>query len=253
MKHRLGFNRPVLSRLALALALATVACATVAAAALGGGKGRPYEFRGELLNASSTSVQVQIDGGNHAALRALLGQSQDQTFTLGAKTEILIWSHGVPHVAAITDLHQGDEVTVRVRGVRGASLAEIEGTPAATVADRGANAGGASKPLYLYVGSVTGPQSGGHVALHVTGGNWRALKSMLGVASLDQTFTYGDGTIFLLWQGKVPTVIDPSMLKAGDRITIRIRAPRTDTLAQVEATPANHIGDHEPGNPQTQN
>ena len=44
----------------------------------------------------------------------------------------------------------------------------------------------------------------------MTGGNWRALKSLLGVASLDQTFTYGDGTIFLLWQGKVPTVIDAS-------------------------------------------
>jgi hypothetical protein len=240
-------------RLVLALALATAVFATVAAAALGGGKGRPYEFRGELLNASATSVQVQIDGGNHAALRALIGQSQDQTFTLDAKTEILVWSHGVPHVAAVTDLKQGDEVTVRVRAAAGASLTQIEGTPAGIVADRGANAGGASRPLYLYVGTVTGAQSGGHIGLHVTGGNWRALRSMLGVASLDQTFTYDDGTIFLLWQGKVPTVIDASQLKAGDRITIRIRAPRADTLAQVEATPANHVGDHEPGDPQTQN
>jgi hypothetical protein len=240
-------------RLVLALALAAVAFATVAASALGGGKDRPYEFRGELLNVSTTSVQVQIDGGNHAALRALLGQSQDQTFALGAKTEILIWSHGVPHVAAVTDLRQGDEVTVHVRAAAGASLATIEGTPAATLADHGATNGGGSRPLYLYVGTVTGPQSGGHIALHVTGGNWRALKSMLGVAALDQTFTYDDGTIFLLWQGKVPTVIDPSQLKSGDRITIRVRAPRTDTLAQVEATPANHVGDHEPGNPQAQN
>jgi hypothetical protein len=74
---------------------------------------------------------------------------------------------------------------------------------------------------------------------------------MLG-QSLDQTFTYDDGTIFLLWQGKVPTVIGPSQLKAGDRITIRVRAPRADTLAQVEAVPAAHVGDHEPGNPETQ-
>jgi hypothetical protein len=72
---------------------------------------------------------------------------------------------------------------------------------------------------------------------------------MLGQA-LDQTFTYDDGTIFLLWQGRVPTVIDPSQLIAGDRITIRIRAPRLSTLAQVEATPANHVGDHEPANPE---
>ena len=58
--------------------------------------------------------------------------------------------------------------------------------------------------------------------------------------------TYDDGTIFLLWQGRVPTVIGPSQLKAGDRITVRIRAPRESSLAQVEATPAAHVGDHEP-------
>jgi hypothetical protein len=75
---------------------------------------------------------------------------------------------------------------------------------------------------------------------------------MLG-QSLDQTFSYSDGTIFLLWQGKVPTVIDASQLKAGDRITIRIRAPRADTLAQVGAVPAAHVGDHEPGDPAVQN
>jgi hypothetical protein len=46
----------------------------------------------------------------------------------------------------------------------------------------------------------------------------------------------------------VPSVIDPSQLKAGDRITVRIRAPRTSTLAQVESTPARHVGDHEPAN-----
>ena len=83
-------------------------------------------------------------------------------------------------------------------------------------------------------------------------GNWKALHAMLG-QSLDQTFTYDDGTIFLLWQGRVPTVIDASQLKAGDRITIRVRAPRAATLAQVEAVAANHVGDHEPGDPMTQN
>jgi hypothetical protein len=240
-------------RLLLTIALATVAFATVAAVALGGGKGRVFEFRGELLNASSSSAQLQIDGGNHAALRALLGQSQNQSFALDAKTEILVWSHGVPHVAAITDLKQGDEVTLRVRASGGSSLAQIEATAAAVLADRGPNAGnGGSRPLWLYAGTVTGAQSGGHIALHVMSGNWRALQSMLG-QSLDQSFSYDNGTIFLLWQGKVPTVIDASQLKAGDRITIRVRAPRADTLAQVEAVPAAHVGDHEPGDPATQN
>jgi hypothetical protein len=141
---------------------------------------------------------------------------------------------------------------VNVRAPHGATLQTIESTPAGTVGDLGTATNGPSRPLYLYVGTVTGPQSGGHIALHVTSGNWRGLQTMLG-QPLDQTFSYDDGTIFLLWQGKVPTVIDASHLQAGDRITIRIRAPRQSTLAQVEATPANHVGDHEPGDPMTQN
>ena len=236
-------------KLVLALILAAAVTSTAATA---GGKGRVYQFRGELVNASSTSLQLQVEGGDHAALKALIGQSQVQSFTLGDKTEVLVWSHGTPHVAAVADLKQGDWVQVNVRAKAGSSLAEIEASAAATVADHGAGAPGKARPLYLYAGTVTGGQSGGHIALHVTGGNWRGLKSMLG-QSLDQSFAYDDGTIFLLWQGKVPSVIAASQLKAGDRITIRVRAPKAATLAQVEATPANHVGDHEPGNPEADN
>ena len=136
---------------------------------------------------------------------------------------------------------------VNVRAKAGSSLAEVEATAAGIVGDHGAAPGKAGKPLWLYRGTVDGPQTGGHIALHVKGGNARALRSLLGQSS-DQTFTYDDNTIFLLWQGKVPTVIAASQLKAGDRISIRIRAPRLSTLAQVEATPARHVGDHEPAN-----
>jgi hypothetical protein len=31
---------------------------------------------------------------------------------------------------------------------------------------------------------------------------------------------------------------------------VRIRAPRGSSLAALEAKPANHVGDHEPGLPQ---
>jgi hypothetical protein len=189
------------------------------------------------------SVSVQVETGNKPALRALIGASQNQVFTLGSGTEVLIWSHGVPHVGTTADLQQGDYVTVRIRAPHDSSLQQIESQQAAAVADTAAPNGGL--PLWLFAGSVSGPQSGGHVALHVTSGNWKALQAMLG-QSLDQSFTYDDGTIFLLWQGRVPTVISPSQLKAGDRITVRIRAPRADTLAQVEATAAAHVGDHEP-------
>ena len=227
------------------LILAVVAASIAAATAAAGGSGRLYQFRGELVNASSTQLQLQVEGGDHAALKALIGQAQVQSFTLGPKTEVLVWSHGTPRVASIADLKQGDWVQVSVRAKPGASLAEIEANAAGVVAGHGANTPGKARPLYLFAGTVTGGQSGGHIALHVTGGNWRALKSMLG-QSLDQSFSYDDGTIFLLWQGKVPTVIDASQLKAGDRITVRIRAPRSFSLAQVEAVPANHVGDHEP-------
>jgi hypothetical protein len=238
-------------RLLTTLALATVALAVVAASAAAGGKGRLFQFRGELVGASSTSVQLQVEGGNRPALRAMLGQSQLQSFAVGSGTEILVWRKGVPTVGTVADLNKGDWVQVNVRAPMGSTLAQIEANPAGIIGDH-LKPGHPTLPLFLYVGTVAGAQAGGHIALHVTAGNRLALRSLLG-QSPDQMFTYDDGTIFLLWQGKVPTVIDASQLKAGDRITIRIRAPRRSTLAQVEATAAKHVGDHEPGNPATQN
>lgn len=238
-------------RLLTTLALAALACTVVAATALGGDKGRLFQFRGTVVAASSTSLQITVTGGDRQALKALIGQSQNETFTLGDKTQILVWSNGVPHVGSASDLKQGDAVTINVRAKAGASLADILASPAATVADRGAPSTGNGKPLFLYAGTVAGGQSGGHVSLHITSGNWRGLRTMLGQSSVDQTFTYDNGTIFLLWQGRVPTVIDPSQLKGGDRITVRVRAAGNSTLAQVEATAASHIGDHEPGQVET--
>ena len=177
----------------------------------------------------------------------MLGATQNQTFLLGSTSAILIWHKGIPAVGAYTDLKAGDWVQVNVRAKAGSSLSEVLANAAGIVGDHGTAPGKAGKPLWLYAGTVDGAQSGGHIALHVKGGNARALRTLLGQSS-DQTFTYDDNTIFLLWQGKVPTVIAASQLKAGDRITIRIRAPRLSTLAQVEATPARHVGDHEPAN-----
>jgi hypothetical protein len=239
-------------RLMLVLAAAVLASAVAAAGAAadrGHARGQLFSFSGELLatpGPNATSLSVQVETGNHAALRALIGASQNQVLALDPGTQIVIWSHGVPHVGSTADLQQGAYVTVRIRAPRGSTLQTIDATPANAVAQHAAPTGG--RALWLFVGTVGGPQSGGHVALHVTSGNWKALQAMLG-QSLDQSFAYGDGTIFLLWQGRVPTVIGPSQLRAGDRITIRIRAPRTATLAEVEATPAAHVGDHEPGSP----
>jgi hypothetical protein len=234
-------------RLLTIIALAGIVCAAVAATAVAEGKAQLFQFRGELVSASTTGVTVTVEGGNRAALDAIVGQSQNQTFTLGAKSEVLLWSNGIPTVGAVTDLKQADWVRVSIRAKAGASLADIEAKAVGILADLGTRPGKADKPLYLYAGTVDGPQAGGHIALHVRGGNDRALRSLLGQPA-DQTFTYNGDTIFLLWQGKVPTVIDASKLKAGDRITVRIRAAKTSTLAEIEATPAVHVGDHEPAN-----
>ena len=65
--------------------------------------------------------------------------------------------------------------------------------------------------------------------MHVTGGDRRALRLLIGNSN-DQTFAFGDTTIFLLWQGKVPTVIDASKLVVGDKIVVRIRAAKGASL-----------------------
>jgi hypothetical protein len=234
------------------LALAALACCSLVAGASAAQNAAArnhnhlFRFSGELLaapGANASTLSVQVETGNKPALRALINQSQDQVFKLDPNTEILIYSHGVPHVGSSSDLQAGNWVTTNIRAAGNSSLQELENTAAATVTDTAPPRG--ALPLWLFSGTVTGPQAGGHVALHVSSGNWKALQSMLG-QSQDQTFTYDLGTIFLLWRGRVPTVIDPSELKAGDNITIRVRAPRSDSLAQVEATPANHVGDHEP-------
>jgi len=234
---------------ALALVVACFATAAAGAAAGHGPRGQLYTFSGELLaapGANAAGVSLQVETGNKPALRTLLGSSQNQVFAVGSGTEVLVWSHGVPHVGSTGDLAQGDWLTVNVRAPHGSTLQQIEQQPARTVADHARPGGGG--PLWLFVGSVAGPQSGGKIALHVQSGNWKALQAMLG-QPLDQSFSYDDGTIFLLWQGRVPTVIGPSQLQAGDRITLRVRAPRNATLAEVEAKPAAHVGDHEPPPP----
>src|SRR5438309_445231 len=98
------------------------ALCVVASASAGNGKGRPFVFRGELSSVSSTQLSMKVEGGNHAALRVLLGQPQDQTFTVGYGTEFLLWQKGIPKVVGPGDLHSGDWIQVTVRDRAGSSL-----------------------------------------------------------------------------------------------------------------------------------
>jgi hypothetical protein len=232
-------------RKTLVIAILAALCAAASASAKGPHAIR-YSFLGTLTaTPSNGGVSINVEGGNKVALRAMLGAPVTQTFAYGSDTEFLKWSKGIPTVVQASDLAAGDFVWVHVRAPRGSSLADIEKAGAALVGDHGTQLFRPDKPLYLFRGKLTAVGSNGSVTVDVTGGNRHAMRLMIG-ASPSETFTTGDNTIFLLWQGKVPSVIDASKLVVGDRIVIRIRAAAGSSLAQVEATAANHVGDREP-------
>jgi hypothetical protein len=233
-------------RLKLFLAAGTAALAGVAASTAGAaGGGIAYSFLGKLSAAPSEGhLSIAVESGNRPALRALLGSSVARTFTYGDKTEFLRWTNGVPRVVQAGDLLAGDWVRVNVRAPRGSSLDTIESTVAGLIGDRGTQLTRPDQPDYLFRGTVTAVGSS-NVSVDVHGGNRRALRALLG-GSRTQTFAVGGSTIYLLWQGKVPTVVDHSGLKVGDRVAIHVRAKAGSTLAQVTATPAAKVAEHEP-------
>jgi len=209
-----------------------------------------YIFNGRLLAdaGNSPTISVDVNGGNRAALRKLVGQSDSASFAVDANTQYLRWTHGVQTVVTESNLLADDRVSVRIVADRQASLAQIEATAARRVADSGAKGRFPAKPLWLFRGTLDAPAAGGHLTLHINDGNLRALRAMLG-QPLDQTFSYDSHTIFVLWQGRVPTVVSPGQLHIGDRISVLIRAPQRFSLGRVEQVPANHVGAHEPAAP----
>jgi hypothetical protein len=240
-------RRQILHLALVSLALLTVGASGTLAASSTGGKAL-FIFNGRLLAdaGSSPSLFVDVNGGNRIALKKLIGHGDNQQFAVGANTQYLRWTHGVPTVVPESNLVAGDRVSVKVRADRRASLAQIESTPAKVVADTGPpNGRYPHRPLWLFIGTLNAPAAGGHFTLHITNGNLRSLRAMLG-QPLNQTFTYDSHTVFVLWRGRVPTLISPSQLTVGDRISVRIRAPRAFALGQVEQVPANHVGDHQP-------
>jgi hypothetical protein len=228
---------------AFAAVLATLVAATAAVAAGTNGK-TLYRYTGELTGKSASSLTLTVENGNRPALRSLLGKSQQETFATGDKTVFLRWSAGIPTKVGIDALNVGDTVTVNVRAERGASFEEIAATAAASVGDHGVDPTKPSQPLYLFRGTfVSG--AAGKVTIDVKGGNRRALRLMIGQTST-QSFSFGDETVFLNWSHRVPTVIDPLQLKAGDRIVVRVRADGGLSLGAVEATAAKRVADREP-------
>jgi hypothetical protein len=74
----------------LSLAVALL-CAGAATAGNGPAKFL-FRFQGQLTaTPSNAGVPITVQGGNKAALRAMLGQSVTQTFAYGTTTEFLKW------------------------------------------------------------------------------------------------------------------------------------------------------------------
>jgi len=233
-------------RTKLFLAAATAALAGVASATAGAaGHGIPYSFLGKLTAAPSGGrISISVEGGNRPALRALLGSSVAQTFAYGDRTEFLRWTNGVPAVVQAGDLKSGDYVRVNVRAPRGSSLDTIEATTAGLIGDHGTRLTRPDRPDYLFRGTVVSVGSS-TVSVDVRGGNRRALRLLLG-SSRTQTFAVGGSTIYLRWQGRVPTVTDLGGLTSGDRVAIHVRAAAGSTLGQVTSTAAAKVAEHEP-------
>ena len=228
------------------VSIVVAALCLVGSAAGNNGKVR-YSFLGTVTaTPSNGGVSINVEGGNKLALRKMLGAPVTQTFAYDSTTEFLTWSAGIPTVVQPTALAAGDYVWIHVRAPRNADLATIERAAAGIVGDHGTQLYKPDKPLYLFRGKLTATGAG-TVSVQVTGGNHRALRLLVGAGGT-QTFSVGDSTIYLLWTGKVPSVIDQSKLTIGDRVTIRIRAAARSTLAQVTGTAAVKVAEHEPLN-----
>jgi len=241
-------NRPTR---ALGLALAGATALAIPATADAKVRHRPaprveYVFWGNVVTdagAGAKHLTFTATSGNARALRVLLGQKQPLTLSLGARTRYVVWNGHQPVIGTSASLVAGDRVRVVVRARRGVRFARIAAIPAARVGDYTAF-GKVPGALYLYRGVVTGSDAS-HVTVKVRGGNARALRLLIGHGR-KQTFTFGSTTTFIDWVGGLPRVVDATSLHAGERVVIRIRAPRQSTLATVEATAAVFVNTHEP-------
>jgi hypothetical protein len=246
------YRNPALIAVA-ALALGTAVMAAPAVAQKSSAAAQPnrvtYEFHGLAVNngvAGQTSIVVQVTGGNKPALKKLLGAAQPTTFALDNHTKFVIWHGTTPSVGNASSVLAGDTVDVTVNAPGRATLADIAATPLNRVGDS-TNATRPTGRLFLYFGTADAVDTVNHtITLKVTWGNWRALYSMLG-NPVDETFTYdAKTTVFLHWNGKGPHLIDPSLIKAGDPVTVRVIAPLGTPLSTLTHTPLFRVNDHEP-------
>jgi hypothetical protein len=94
-----------------------------------------FLFRGKVAAVGTSTVSLDVRGGNRRALRLLIGNSGAQTFAVGDSTICLRWQGKVPTVIELADLKVGDPVAIHVRAQAGSTLSQVEATPAAKLAE----------------------------------------------------------------------------------------------------------------------
>ena len=226
-----------LTAAALAVAIASLALVGTASAHV---RGVAYEFRGEAVVApgsGAATIQVQVTGGNRQALKALIGAAQPTTFTTDGGTRWIAVHGNMPLLGASDTVLAGDIVRVVVRAPLHTPLATLVATPAASVTDLSAR----TRPhgrLFLFGATAAAVDTTAHtITVDVNFGNWRGLFALLG-QPVHQTFTYDANTVFLKWRHGVPIGVDPSVIHAGDPLTLRVFGPTWNTpLATLLATP----------------
>jgi hypothetical protein len=231
-------------RTTLAALAATAAFAAIPAQA----SAQQYEFRGTVAAVSGSTLMVQVVGGNHAGLKAIIGAPQPLTYTVGGRTRYTVWNGNRPHRGSLNDIGIGDRVWLRIDGRRNAPLANLLARPLRAVQDVSNKDLGDGR-LFLFRGTCTGKDTTANkLTVTVTGGNWRALYAMLG-QSVSQTFSYDDHTAFVSWSTGRPRKVDEDNVPCGadgTPLALRIRAPKLTPLATLVATPAALVNVREP-------
>ena len=81
------------------------------------------------------------------------------------------------------------------------------------------------------------------LVVNVTGGSRPALKAALG-ATQPLTFATGGQTKWTLYDAGKPVLGASKDVAAGDPVTVRVRAPRSASLADILARQASFVGDY---------
>lgn len=236
-------------RAAIALSLATAAVVAIPSAASAASRSTVYTLQGRVIAAAPTGANtlfVNVQDGDHAGLKAMLGDDGNATFLVSSGTSVQHWTHRKPSPIELDQIAEGDWVSVQIRAKRGLKIAQLQSVPAKSIADRTTHKR-AALPLFRYRGTVvsTGP---GSVTMTVNHGNRRALRSLLNHPS-QETFTVGARTHYLLWTGWVPTVETLADIAPGETVAVNVRARNRSTLGQILATPARTVGEHQPASP----